>query len=593
MFAPAGMSESSEEGEFELESSVGGPERFRPKRPREEVIDMTPISKQDESANPTDSGFFNSDSAPQSLGSIMQTSMQSSGSSLNDFVDRPDAYVNGYSNTLYPGYSNGYLKASSPTPSWGSRKSRSPAPSLTGSWRQRRMHEGYSQPLDEFRMAGMQGNLPVIKSLVQQGIAVDQILKSGWTCLMYACSCAKPHVVQYLLQQNADPNLHKELFTALMAACASSRESETDLLECVELLLSYGALVNTAERHRMTALMFASKEGRSTIVQRLIEAKVDVNKQDNKGWTALCWAATKGHGKVVRILLQHSADPTKMNNHGQRASDIALAAGYPEIADILDRVIDKGTDAKDSLSILDALPDATLPKSPNGSKDAIIYGELEMVLCGLELKDLIPLFHKHKVSFESFLRFTEKDLENMNIDAVGVRKKILHAIKEIHKKDWQTSSLPDLTQSTMITVPEAVAMIGNINKHIRYMHASVGYLRDQIQANPRLLQLGQEVHSVSSLASNCGDSLKYTQGLFEELKFFKNYLDKVSGNAEYSPADLIVDCTDNGKVWQRRILASLIATTAVATVLWYSRPRMFAKVFNITIMPDDVVTLDV
>lgn len=68
-----------------------------------------------------------------------------------------------------------------------------------------------------------------------------------------------------------------------MAACASSRESESDLLECVNLLLSYGAKPDVAERHRMTPLMFASKEGRVSIVQRLIDAKVDVNKQDNRG----------------------------------------------------------------------------------------------------------------------------------------------------------------------------------------------------------------------------------------------------------------------------------------------------------------------
>lgn len=74
-----------------------------------------------------------------------------------------------------------------------------------------------------------------------------------------------------------------ELFTPLMAACASSRESESDLLECVNFLLSYGAKPEVAERHRMTSLMFASKEGRVSIVQRLIDEKVDVNKQDNRG----------------------------------------------------------------------------------------------------------------------------------------------------------------------------------------------------------------------------------------------------------------------------------------------------------------------
>lgn len=89
-----------------------------------------------------------------------------------------------------------------------------------------------------------------------------------------------------ITQDTINSSMYKylpELFTPLMAACASSRESEDDMLECVDLLLSYGAKVDVAERHRMTPLMFASKEGRVSIVQRLINAKVDVNKQDNRG----------------------------------------------------------------------------------------------------------------------------------------------------------------------------------------------------------------------------------------------------------------------------------------------------------------------
>lgn len=79
-------------------------------------------------------------------------------------------------------------------------------------------------------------------------------------------------------------------------------------------------------------------------------------------------------------------------------------------------------------------------------------------------------------------------------------------------------------------VPEAVAMIANMNKHIRYMHASIGYLRDQLQGNPRLLQLGQEVHNVVSLAKNCGETLKHLSNFHEEVKFFKTHLDKVTFN---------------------------------------------------------------
>ncbi|ROT82703.1 hypothetical protein C7M84_024125 [Penaeus vannamei] len=151
------------------------------------------------------------ESMDSSLGSVsLANGSEPSSLTVRDSPEKSESLFNGQYSSLSPGYYNGYgySKAPSPAPSWCSRKSHSPAPS--GSWRRHRMHEGYSLPLDEFRMAAMQGNLPVIKALIKQGIAVDQILKSGWTCLMYACSSGKQHIVEYLLQQNADPNLHKE-----------------------------------------------------------------------------------------------------------------------------------------------------------------------------------------------------------------------------------------------------------------------------------------------------------------------------------------------------------------------------------------------
>ena len=48
-----------------------------------------------------------------------------------------------------------------------------------------------------------------------------------------------------------------------------------------------------------------------------------------------------------------------------------------------------------------------------------VFGELEMVLSGLELQHLIPLFHAHSVSFVSFLRFTDDDLDRMKIEKVS------------------------------------------------------------------------------------------------------------------------------------------------------------------------------
>lgn len=43
------------------------------------------------------------------------------------------------------------------------------------------------------------------------------------------------------------------------------------------------------------------------------------------------------------------------------------------------------------------------------------YNDLDLFLCGLDLADLIPLFHSHKVDFAELLRLTEDDLEKVNV----------------------------------------------------------------------------------------------------------------------------------------------------------------------------------
>ncbi len=65
-----------------------------------------------------------------------------------------------------------------------------------------------------------------------------------------------------------------------------------------------------------------------------------------------------------------------------------------------------------------------------------ILGDLEMFLMGLQLKELIPIFHDHKVEFGQLLSMTDFDLRLMGVSQVGARKKILSGILEVHKKEW-------------------------------------------------------------------------------------------------------------------------------------------------------------
>lgn len=74
--------------------------------------------------------------------------------------------------------------------------------------------------LDDFRIAAVKGDLNKLKCDIENGILVNQVLRNGWTALMYAASSGRWQIVEYLVEKKSNPNFHKELFTPLMASCA-------------------------------------------------------------------------------------------------------------------------------------------------------------------------------------------------------------------------------------------------------------------------------------------------------------------------------------------------------------------------------------
>lgn len=219
-------------------------------------------------------------------------------------------------------------------------------------WQQYQMNLNIPIPTDEFRMAIMRGNLAVVQSIVQQGFVVDTVMKSGWTGLMFACSCGESEIVDFLLEHKADPNFHRERFTPLMAACASSNEQEDRLLQCVTSVMKCGGNVNSFERHHVTPLMFAAREGRSKIIKTLLECDAEVDAVDNRGWTALTWAVSGGHTAVVRLLLEANATLKDIRGTGQTLIEFAYHQEQETIVKLLeafskDKPLPEITDSQD------------------------------------------------------------------------------------------------------------------------------------------------------------------------------------------------------------------------------------------------------
>lgn len=74
-----------------------------------------------------------------------------------------------------------------------------------------------------------------------------------------------------------------------------------------------------------------------------------------------------------------------------------------------------------------------------------------MTLEKLDLAHLMPKFKEHKVNYLTFLRLTDNDLKNMEIEEVGVRWKILDCIRVLHNADWNRASVNSLFLQGLIT----------------------------------------------------------------------------------------------------------------------------------------------
>ncbi|CAH1782951.1 unnamed protein product [Owenia fusiformis] len=441
---------------------------------------------------------------------------------------------------------------------------------------------------DDFRSAVQRGNIDVINQYLNDGIAVDTVMRTGWTALMYAANSANTPTVQLLLDKGADPNFNCDQYTVLIAACSSTSEFEDELLSTINLLIKNGANCNAYDRHHMSSLMYAAKAGRALVIQKLLEQNVDINKQDSRGWTALSHAAFKGHQRVVTLLLNHKADPNKQCTDGRTALDLASESGFTKIYDILDDMTadDRklGTMKPTVLSIQQAEAAGDAKKKnvqfnscdhlkPSNTQGYRSLGGLELFLHGLDCSDLVPLFTDHQITFEAFLLMDEDALIKLGVEKMGVRKKILDAILDSHKAEWKQSSIinpgmaPKSSYNRTITCQDAVAMVSNINNHVTYITSSIAYIERTLKKNPKLLHGAQEGKGGQQLHHFTVDTMTHTKTLYDELGKLRHNVSRILEKEDLNPTDLL-QYKERHKRRNYRLSVVLTGTLLVAGLLW-------------------------
>ena len=200
----------------------------------------------------------------------------------------------------------------------------------------------YNPPL---AMAAQQGNIAVVRYLLEKGADVDLAGREGLPALHTACHYGHPDVVRVLIAGGANVNLPEspDDVTPLLRAI-SPMENREHAAAMVEDLVRAGANVNAADSDGNTPLLRAVESGNPEVVSLLLSAGADVHACDSEGDSLLASAVLAAGPKrwplermtpIVQTLRAAGVDPSIRNKEGKSARDHARELGLSALETLL------------------------------------------------------------------------------------------------------------------------------------------------------------------------------------------------------------------------------------------------------------------
>jgi ankyrin repeat protein len=121
---------------------------------------------------------------------------------------------------------------------------------------------------------------------------------TGQTPFLRAALSGDVAAMRLLLEHGADPNLPTQAGTTPLMAAAGVNwvvaqtytESNSSLLEAIDICFEHGADVNATNSMGLTALLGAANRGSNEIIEKLVERGARLDVKDKEGRDALRWA---------------------------------------------------------------------------------------------------------------------------------------------------------------------------------------------------------------------------------------------------------------------------------------------------------------
>ncbi|RLW07019.1 hypothetical protein DV515_00004269 [Chloebia gouldiae] len=191
--------------------------------------------------------------------------------------------------------------------------------------------EAYSDRCSAVGLAAREGNVEILRELINRGYSIDVPDNRRWLPIHEAAVHNSSECLKLLIDTApAKDYIHSRTFEGMCALHLSARHGS---VECLRVLLEAGADLDDVTTESATTPLFLG---------------ADVNCQAKDRATPLLIAAQEGHLDCVKLLLTAGADPNLYCNEDNWQLPIHAAAemGHAKILELLipvtDRICDKG-----------------------------------------------------------------------------------------------------------------------------------------------------------------------------------------------------------------------------------------------------------
>jgi ankyrin repeat protein len=168
-----------------------------------------------------------------------------------------------------------------------------------------------------FGTACLRGNLAVVQALLDAGASPYPEKSNEWEALNDAASGGNAELVAFLLKLEPKPDQpghtngnRREMMQAALFNAASGRNTNSERLEVMRLLLKAGADVDSRDSAKCTALIHAASNGNVDVVRILLKAGAHPKAVNQYGYNAEHFARVGHHWTTVKLLQDWKPKPS-------------------------------------------------------------------------------------------------------------------------------------------------------------------------------------------------------------------------------------------------------------------------------------------